>query len=94
MVRVLVLLTFLFISAWAIPLANAATATCPSSGTYATLMGLNTAGGCSIDNLLFSNFTFASTATGGATTVAPSEQVQIGNWLAIERRDQTHPRHR
>ena len=66
MVRVLVLLTFLFISAWAIPLANAAPATCPGSGTYATLMGLNTAGGCTIDNLLFSSFTFASTATGGA----------------------------
>jgi len=67
MVRVRVLLTFLFISAWAIPLANAAPATCPSSGTYATLMGLNTAGGCTIDNLL-SSFTFASTDTGGATS--------------------------
>jgi len=66
-------LTFVFISACAIPLANAAPATCPSSGTYATLMGLNTAGGCTIDNLVFSNFTFASTATGGATPVAPSD---------------------
>src|SRR5215475_12782344 len=73
MVRVLVFLTFLFISAWAIPLANAAPATCPSSGTYATLMGLNTAGGCTIDNLRFSNFTFVSTATGGATPVTPSD---------------------
>jgi hypothetical protein len=66
-------LTFVFISAWAIPLGNAAPATCPSSGTYGTLMGLNTAGGCTIDNLLFSNFTFASTATGGAAPVAPSD---------------------
>src|SRR5215475_3694982 len=73
MVRVLVFLTFLFISAWAIPLANAAPATCPSSGTYATLMGLNTAGGCTIDNLRFSNFTFVSTVTGGATLVTPSD---------------------
>jgi hypothetical protein len=66
-------LTVVLISTWAIPLGNAAPTTCPSSGTYGTLMGLNTAGGCTIDNLRFSNFTFASTATGGATPVAPSD---------------------
>lgn len=41
---------------------------CPTTGTYATLQSL---GSCTIDNLTFSNFTFAPSATGiGLTPVA------------------------
>jgi hypothetical protein len=55
--------------------ANAATVTCPTVGTYDTLMGLNSAGGCTIDNLVFSNFTFASTQTNGAAAVTAGDLV-------------------
>src|SRR5438128_1444610 len=47
--------------------ANAAP--CPATGSYATLLATNAAGGCTIGDKNFSNFSYAATATGGAVPV-------------------------
>ncbi|HKE25385.1 MAG TPA: hypothetical protein VKB88_23665 [Bryobacteraceae bacterium] len=52
---------------------KAAPAPCPSTGTYATLMNLNSAGGCTVDALVFSNFTFSSSQINGAPQVSASD---------------------
>ena len=44
--------------------ASAAPITCAASGSFANLMATNAAGGCYVDNQLFSNFTYLSSASG------------------------------
>ena len=44
--------------------ASAAPTSCPTSGSFATLKATNAAGGCYVEDQLFSNFTYLSSASG------------------------------
>jgi hypothetical protein len=46
---------------------------CNSSGSYQDLLNANSSGGCIIGDLLFNNFTFQFTESGGAPTPAPNQ---------------------
>src|SRR5688572_30358295 len=56
--------------------ATAAPVTCAANGSYASLMATNAAGGCFVEDQLFSNFTYLSGASGAG--VAP---VTASNFL-------------
>ena len=67
--------TAVLVCMYGISCANATPVACPTAGTYATLISLNSAGGCTIDNLLFSDFTFSSSQTNGAPAVTATDLV-------------------
>ncbi len=48
--------------------ASGAPVACPTSGSFATLKATNAAGGCYVEDQLFSHFTFSSSATGVGVT--------------------------
>jgi hypothetical protein len=60
--------------------ANAVPVACAATGTYATLLATNSAGGCNIGDKTFSNFTYVSAsnpdpATVGYTTISPGGMI-------------------